>query len=48
MGVWCAAGSSSQEDVEPIERKGALWDCYRKLVEEGWTPDVTSYTTSFR
>ena len=43
-----AAGSSSQEDVEPHERKGALWDTYRRLVEEGWTPDVQSYTTSFR
>lgn len=44
----CAAGSSSQEDVEPSHRKGALWDTYRHLVAEGWTPDVHSYTTSFR
>lgn len=43
-----AAGSSTQEDVDPQERKGALWDTYRRLVEEGWTPDVHSYTTSFR
>ena len=43
-----AAGSSSQEDVEPQERKGALWECYRQLLSEGWTPDVHSYTTSFR
>ena len=43
-----AAGSFTQEDVDPQERKGALWDTYRRLVEEGWTPDVHSYTTSFR
>lgn len=42
------AGSSSQEDVEPQERKGALWECYRQLLGDGWTPDVHSYTTSFR
>lgn len=43
-----AAGPFTQEDVDPQERKGALWDTYRRLVEEGWTPDVHSYTTSFR
>lgn len=46
--VCSAAGSFTQEDVDPQERKGALWDTYRRLVEKGWTPDVHSYTTSFR
>ena len=34
--------------MEPEERKGALWECYRQLLGDGWTPDVHSYTTSFR
>jgi hypothetical protein len=43
-----AAGSPLQEEVKPADRKGALWDFYNKLVVDGWTPDVHSYSTSFR
>lgn len=44
----CAAGSNLQEEMKPEDRKGTLWDFYRQLVAQGWTPDVYSYTTSFR
>lgn len=43
-----AAGSNLQEEMKPEDRKGTLWDFYRQLVAQGWTPDVYSYTTSFR
>lgn len=46
--VCTRAGSLLQEEVKPEERKGLLWDFYRSLVADGWTPDVYSYTTSFR
>ena len=34
--------------MQPGSRVGVLWDYYRRLVEDGWEPDVYSYTTSFR
>ena len=43
-----AAGTNQQEEVEPAKRVGVLWDYYRRLVADGWEPDVFSYTTSFR
>lgn len=42
------AGPARQESAPPAERVGALWDAYRRLVKEGWSPDATSYTTLVR
>ena len=44
----CAAGSAADGEVPAAERHGRLWDYYRALVGQGWTPDVYHYSTSFR
>jgi hydroxymethylpyrimidine pyrophosphatase-like HAD family hydrolase len=44
-----AAGPPSQgEGTPPAERVGELWDAYRSLVADGWTPDAAAYSTAFR
>lgn len=44
-----AAGPpSANEGVPPAKREGPLWDAYRRLEAEGWTPDASGYSTSFR
>lgn len=44
-----AAGPpSANEGVPPAKREGPLWDAYRSLEAEGWTPDASGYSTSFR
>lgn len=48
FGASHAAGTNQQEEVQPAKRVGVLWDYYRQLVDDGWEPDVYSYTTSFR
>ncbi len=44
-----AAGTpSANEGVPPREREGVLWDAFRRLEAEGWAPDASGYSTSFR
>lgn len=44
-----AAGApSTNEGLPPRDREGALWEVYRKLEGEGWSPDASGYSTSFR
>ena len=44
-----AAGPpSANEGVPPAKREGPLWDAYRRLEAEGWAPDASGYSTSFR
>uniref|UniRef100_A0A7S0WP63 Sucrose phosphatase-like domain-containing protein n=1 Tax=Pyramimonas obovata TaxID=1411642 RepID=A0A7S0WP63_9CHLO len=41
-------GSVHEARKPPADRKGLLWDSYRKLHADGWTVDAQSYTTLFR
>lgn len=44
-----AAGPpSANEGLPPRDRKGELWEVYRRLEAEGWSPDASGYSTSFR
>jgi len=44
-----AAGPpSTNEGLSPRQREGALWEVFRRLEEEGWSPDASGYSTSFR
>jgi hydroxymethylpyrimidine pyrophosphatase-like HAD family hydrolase len=43
------AGPPTQgEGVPPAQRVGVLWDFFRALTADGWTPDAAAYTTAFR
>ena len=41
-------GPAAQDSKNPEERKGALWDLYRKAVAEGFEVDTRTYYTMLR
>ena len=42
------AGPRANDALAPLHRSGPLWDAYRAFISDGWTPDASGYTTSFR